>query len=111
VLRVQFQRAQAQAALDSGDLPAAARALAAAIAEPLSPEEQSRTRLLQARLLEAEGSKAAALALYAQLARSPLQQVAAPALLRATQLRLDAGAIQPDAAARTFDALRWRWRG
>jgi hypothetical protein len=97
---VQFERAQAEAALDGNDLPAAARALAAAAAEPVSPEEQSRTRLLQARLLEAQGSKAAALVQYAQLARSPLEQVAAPALLRATQLRLETGAVTPESPPR-----------
>jgi tetratricopeptide (TPR) repeat protein len=111
VLRLQFARAQAEAALALGDLPAASRALAAAAAEPSNGAERSRTALLQARLLEAEGRKPEAEALYARLARTPLEAVAAPALLRLTQLRLETGAVQPAAAVQTFEALRWRWRG
>jgi tetratricopeptide (TPR) repeat protein len=110
-IRLLFQHAQAEAALAQGDIAAASRAVVGAAAEPAPAPERMRTQLLQARLLEAQGARPQALALYQRLAQAPLEAVAAPALLRATQLRLDAGAISPEAAARTFDALRWRWRG
>jgi hypothetical protein len=37
--------------------------------------------------------------------------VAAPALLRATQIRVETGAMTPVQAAKVFDGLRFRWRG
>ncbi|MET0294713.1 MAG: endoglucanase, partial [Phenylobacterium sp.] len=109
--RARFARADGQAALALGDFAGAtARVNLALLAQP-GPREDLFTRLLQARLLEAEGQKARALGIYQAVQKAPLEQVAAPALMRATQLRYEMGQLTPAQAAQSFDGLRYRWRG
>ncbi len=111
VWRARHARADAEAALALGDFASASARLNEALAEKLPPEEALSLRLVQARLFEAQGQKERALAVYNAVTRAPLEQLAAPALLRATQIRLDKGELTPGQAAGVFDGLRYRWRG
>jgi tetratricopeptide (TPR) repeat protein len=69
------------------------------------------SQLLQARLVEAQGYPKRALVFYDTVARSPLDQIAAPAIMRATQIRLALGQLSPAQAVDIYDGLRFRWRG
>jgi len=111
VWKARFARADAQAALSQGDLVGAEARVRLALQEPAPPEEQLAIRLIQARLVEMQGHKDRALRIYAAIATAPLDYLAAPATLRATQIRLELGQITPVQAAVTFDGLRYRWRG
>ncbi|MDB5429437.1 MAG: endoglucanase [Caulobacter sp.] len=106
-----FARADAEAALALGDYPTCNKRIAAALGERVPPEEELASRLIQARLMEALGQRDRALGVYKAIARAPLDQLAAPATLRATQIQLDEGKITPLQAAAVFDGLRYRWRG
>jgi tetratricopeptide (TPR) repeat protein len=109
--KARFARADAQAALAQGDLAAAEARIRLGLEGDVPPLEQLQTRLVQARLMELRGSKDRALKLYQAIARAPLDYIAAPAELRATQIRLELGQITPVQAAGLFDGLRYRWRG
>jgi len=111
VWKARFLAADAEAALELGDLAAAESRVKEALLEPLPPAERLAVRLVQARLLEAQGRKKGALGVYAAIAQAPLDQLAAPALLRATRLRQELGQITPVQAAAAYDSLRFRWRG
>ncbi len=108
--RARLARADAETAVAVGDLGAAKGALALATG-PLDPDETDGLRLAQARLVEASGQAAPALALYEAVARSPYGAVAAPAELAALRLRLAKGAIPVPEALAALDSLRFRWRG
>ena len=111
--RARFARADAEAALALGDSTGAGTqiALALALRQP-TPTKQLAARLVQARLIEAQGAPGqGAGASTTPSPRAPLEQLAAPAVLRATQIRLDQGKLTPAKAAETFDGLRYRWRG
>ena len=109
--RARFQRADAEAALAGGDLALARRVLGTAETAGVPREEADGLQLASARLAEAGGDGAHALALYKAAAASPFGAVSAPALLRATQMELAAGKIARPAAMATLDSLRFRWRG
>jgi tetratricopeptide (TPR) repeat protein len=109
--RTRLARADAESAIAVGDLPAARGALTAAGSGRLDPVETQGLVLTQARLAQAEGRAAQALGLYEQVAESDYGALAAPALLRATQIRLDSGKLSAPQAAQTLDSLRFRWRG
>ncbi len=111
VWRARFARAAAQAALAKGDNPAARTWIAFALEAPAPPIERLHTRLVQAHLMEAEGDRARALAVYTAIEKAPTDELAAPATLRATQILLDTGRITPLQAAAVFSSLRYRWRG
>jgi len=111
VWRARFARSDAQAALGLGDLDGATARIALALAEKTDAVEELATRLVQARIAEAAGQKTRALGLYLALSHAPLDGIAAPALLRATQIRLETGSMTPVQAAKVFDGLRYRWRG
>ena len=66
---------------------------------------------MQAKLFEQRGNKKGALAIYNAIGTAPLDQLATPALLRATALKLELGQITPVQAAESYDGLRYRWRG
>ena len=106
-----FARADAQAALASGDLVGAEARIRMALEEQVDPEEQLRARLIQARIIEFQGHKDRALKVYNAIATAPVESLSAPAVLRATQIRLELGQIKPVQAAEVFDNLRYRWRG
>ena len=106
-----FLCADAEAALELGDLTSADARIHEALAEALPAEEQLAIRLVQARLFEAQGRKEGALKVYTAITRAPLDQLAAPALLRATRIRQELGQVNPAQAATIYDGLRYRWRG
>jgi tetratricopeptide (TPR) repeat protein len=109
--RARFERASAEAAIGLGDFDAANSSLSRAGLPGLPPAEEMANRLMEARLLEARGDKDKALAIYELIAKAPLQQYAAPAQLRATQIKLEQGKVTPAQAVTVFDGLRYRWRG
>ena len=111
VWKARFARADAEAALALGDVPAAGNRIAEALNEKLPAGESLANRLIQARVMEALGQNDRALRVYQAIAKAPLEQVASPALLRATQIRLDTGQLTPAQASTIFDGLRFRWRG
>ncbi len=111
VWRARFGAAHAEAALETGDFPAARALLAYAFSQDIPAAEQLAARLVQARLFEKEGMGDRALALYTAVGRAPLEKVAVPARLGVVRLSLDKSAMKPDAAAKELEALRWRWRG
>ncbi|MDO9474244.1 MAG: endoglucanase [Caulobacter sp.] len=111
VWKARFLRADAEAALELGDIAACQRRIDEALKETLPSAEQLAIRMVQARMFEKRGAKKAALGLYSAIATAPLDQLATPALLRATALKLELGMITPVQAADSYDGLRYRWRG
>lgn len=109
--RSRFARADAEAALELGQLAVARTQIAMALSAKADPYEELHARLIQARLFEAEHDTHRAIAVYDAVATVRLGSLAAPAVLHATQLRLQEGKITPAAAAQVFGNLRYRWRG
>lgn len=110
--KARFARADAQSALAQGDLVGADTRIRMALqAQRLPPDERLQNRLVQARLIELQGHKDRALRIYNAIAAAPIDSIAAPAVLRATQIKLEDGAMTPVQAANVFDNLRYRWRG
>lgn len=109
--RARFGAAHAEAALQTGDLPAARALLAYAFSQDVPAADQLAARLVQAQLFEREGIADRALAVYAAVGRAPLDKVAVPARLGVVRLSLAKGTMKADAAAKELEALRWRWRG
>jgi tetratricopeptide (TPR) repeat protein len=109
--RARFMRSEAQASLRLNDFVTATDKIRYALGQPQEPLEKLATCLVYARLLEAEGSADRALPIYDAVARAPLDKLAAPALMHATQIRLYAGKLSPDKAVATLNSLRYRWRG
>lgn len=90
-----FARADAQSALAQGDLAGAEARIRMALEEKVSSEEQLRTRLVQARIVELQGFQDRALRIYKAIATAPIDSISAPATLRATQIRLQLNQITP----------------
>jgi hypothetical protein len=67
--------------------------------------------LARGMLCEAKGDTAAALAIYDRLAQSPDRRLHARGAVRAVELRLASGAINPHEAADRLDKLLYAWRG
>jgi tetratricopeptide (TPR) repeat protein len=109
--RARFARADARAALALNANSLAEAEAQVSVANAADPAEQLASRLVQAQVFEAEGQKDRALGIYQVIARVNLEQLAAPALLHATEIRRAEGAITPVQAADTLDGLRYRWRG
>jgi tetratricopeptide (TPR) repeat protein len=109
--KARFARADAQAALAQGDLPSAQARIHLALADKTDVYEELATRLVQARVIEQEGHKDRALKMYAAIATVGRESLSSPALLRATQIKLEIGKVTPLQAATVFDGLRYRWRG
>lgn len=109
--RARFARADARAALAMGDLDGAQSRIRLALDQTKDPIEQLETRLLQAELAERRDDTGRALRIYQAVARAPVDHLAAPALLNATRIRFEEGAITPAQAMASYDSLRFRWRG
>jgi len=109
--KARFARGDAQAAMAQGDLAGAESRIRLALMDRTDPLEELATRLVQARVIELEGHKDRALRMYAAISGAPLESLSSPALLRATQIRLETGKINAAQAATVFDSLRYRWRG
>lgn len=67
--------------------------------------------LARGMLCEAKGDTAAALAIYDRLAQSPDRRLHARGAVRAVELRLASGAINPHEAADRLDKFLYAWRG
>lgn len=112
IWRARFLKAQAEAALGVGDLTGAMQSVTKALAQPKIPiEDQLDIRLIQARIFEAKGEKVRAQRMYTAIAKAPINRIAAPATLHATQLQYARGEINATKAAETLNQLRYRWRG
>lgn len=112
IWRARFLHAQADAALGAGDLVSAASLVADALKQPKVPAvDQLAIRLTQARIFEAKGEKIRALRMFQAIAKAPIERIATPALLHATQIRLAKGQIDAATAANELNLLRFRWRG
>ncbi|MGK7868704.1 hypothetical protein [Falsiroseomonas sp. E2-1-a20] len=93
-------------ALAAGGEPAAARRLLAA-----RDQEDPPLALARARILEAEGATAPALAAYDALAAGRDRRARAIAMRRAAELRLATGLIDAAGAAAALEATLAAWRG
>jgi tetratricopeptide (TPR) repeat protein len=109
--RGRFAEADAEAALGVNDIPTAKNEVVLAQSLNIDTQDASRLKLIQARILEAEGQGPAALPLYDQVANDPYGALSAPAALHAVQIRLKLGTLKPQDAEATLDSLRFRWRG
>lgn len=109
--RARFARGDAQAALNLGDAEGAQARIQLALMDNVDPVDQLATRLVQARVFEAQGQVGRALNVYRAIMRAPIEQLASAARLRATQIQYQQGKITPVQAARELDGLRYRWRG
>ena len=109
--QARFARSDAEAALALGDIGGASARIQMALGVGADPLEELATRLIQARILEAQGETGRALRIYNAVANAPVEYLQAPALLRATQIRYQEGDMPPSQAAAVFDGLRYRWRG
>jgi len=109
--RARFATAHAEAALRLED-PEGARALIEyALSQEIGSRDQLAVRLVQARLVEAQGDAARAGRIYQAVGRAPFEDLAVPAALNAARLELAAGSITPIQAIQRMEPLRWRWRG
>ncbi len=109
--RARFARSDAQAAVELGANAIAEAEVQVALDNESDPAEDLATRLVQAKVFEAEGDKDRALGVYQAIASVNLPWLSAPALLHATQIRLAQGSLTPSQAADVLDGLRYRWRG
>lgn len=109
--RLRFATANARAALELNDLPAARAAIFYAVEQGGPPVDLLQARLIQARLFEAEGDTDRALRVYEAVGRARFDGVATPARLNAARLKLAKGRVTPAQAVRDIDSLRFRWRG
>jgi len=109
--KARFARGDAEAALGLGDLQGAEARVRLALMDKPDVTERLATLLVQARIIELQGHKDRALRMYSAISTAPMEAIASPALLRATQIRLELGRITPVQASTVFDGLRYRWRG
>jgi tetratricopeptide (TPR) repeat protein len=110
--KARLARSITEADLAGGDLSSARQQLAVATGAIGGDEdEEMSTKLVAAKLVEATGRWTDALALYDEIAKARYGAVAAPAALRAVQLRLAHGQMTARQAAPVLDMLRFRWRG
>ena len=110
--RARLLGAQADAALGVGDVTGAMQYVVKALAQPKLPvADQLELRLIQARVFQAKGEKVRAQRMFQAIAKAPMDRLAAPALLHATQLQYEKRQINAAKAADTLNQLRYRWRG
>jgi tetratricopeptide (TPR) repeat protein len=109
--RGRFAKTDAEAALGVNDLNTARNDVAVASGVKLDSADALGLKLVQARLMEAQGQLDAALLAYDQVASSDYGAISAPATLHAVQIRLLRGKITPTDAEQALDSLRFRWRG
>ncbi|HEX7761534.1 MAG TPA: endoglucanase [Caulobacteraceae bacterium] len=109
--KCRFGAAGAQSAMALGDNAAAKAWVDFALANAGSVQEQLQTRVLQARLFEAQGDTERALAMFRVLAQASSDDIAGPSILHATKIQYDRGVITQARAADVYEGLRYRWRG
>jgi tetratricopeptide (TPR) repeat protein len=111
VWKQRFARAAAETALALGDVNGARSWINYALASLGDPDEDGLTRLVDAEVAQRAGDIASALPKFQALVASPLDNVAGPALLHATEIQLVQSTVTPAQAIETYDGLRFRWRG
>ena len=109
--RSRFARADAESAMGVGDLGAARNALATAAVDHMELHEAEALELDRARLLDASGQVDQALGRYDQVAISSYGALSAPAILRATEIKLNKNKLPLKDAVAVLDSLRYQWRG
>ena len=109
--RARFAETDAEAALGVNDLPTARNEAILAGGLKIESTDAARLKLVQARLLDAQGQLNAALPLYDQVAADDYGALATPAALHAVQIRLQTGQMKPTDAEAALNSLRFRWRG
>ncbi len=109
--KARMARAYAETGLELGDLKTAKIEVSIAMEAGGGAAEDTETSFIQARIMEADGDKLRALAIYDTLAKAPNGALASAGLLHATQLRIAMGKMKPTDAADIYDGLRYRWRG
>ena len=109
--RARFARADAEAAVATNQNAIAESEVQVSLDNAVDPVEQLETRLVQAKVFEAEGQKDRALRVYEAISNVDLGWLSAPALLHATQICMAEGSLTPTQAADILDGLRYRWRG
>ena len=111
VHRARFLLAGAEAGLETHRLDVTARDLDALAGVELGEHDAARRGLLRARLAEAYGNSDEAMALYQDLAVSPVRPVAARAELRRITSFLRAGRMTRQAAIDALESVSVIWRG
>ena len=110
--RARFGTAHALAALETGDMGGARELLNYVFAQPAVPAmDRLSARLVQARLLEAEGQGERAMAIYTAASRAGVDNIRTTAKLGVVRLSMAKGTMTADRAAKELEQLKWRWRG
>ena len=109
--RARFLIADAEAALETRDLAGARAVLQTASQLKPAGVDGDRLQLELGRLAEAAGRPGEAMPFYAAAEASDYGGVAAPALLRATELQAAQGRLSAAEAAAALSSVRFRWRG
>lgn len=110
--RARFGTAHALAALETDDKGGARELLNYVFGQPAVPAtDRLAARLVQARLLEAEGQTERAMAIYTAAARAGVDNIRTTAKLGVVRLSLAKGTLTADKAAKELELLKWRWRG
>ncbi|MEJ0064533.1 MAG: hypothetical protein WDM85_03210 [Caulobacteraceae bacterium] len=103
IWKQRFARAAAETALALGDVGGARSWIGYALQNLGDADEDAQTKLIDARVAQQAGD-GQALAKFQALTDSPLDNVAGPALLHATQIQLTQGAISPAQAIDVYDS-------
>lgn len=110
--KARLARSITESDLAGGDLAAARQELTVATGSTGGDEDEDMsTKFVAAKVVDATGRWTDALALYDEVSKARYGAVAAPAALRAIQLRLQHGQMTASQAAPILNTLRFRWRG
>jgi tetratricopeptide (TPR) repeat protein len=101
----------AEAAVGVGDMNGARAAMQAAEGLAADPDDALALKMVSGRLAEAKGQNDLAMHIYDEVGAAKYGALAAPAVLRATELRIRMGKLAPKDAEPVLNALRYRWRG
>lgn len=106
-----FFLAKATTAIELGEMNRARAALGKLRTRQLSQEARAERRLLEARLIAAQGNTSAAEALYDSLSGRTVDQITVAARLEKLQLDVNTGAKTIEAALEDLSALSLLWKG
>ena len=110
--KARLARSITESDLAGGDLVAARQMLSIATGSVGGDEDEDMsTKFVAAKVVEASGRWTDALSLYDEVSKARYGAVAAPAALKAVQLRLAHGQMTAAQAAQVLNTLRFRWRG
>ncbi|MDI7773805.1 tetratricopeptide repeat protein [Asticcacaulis sp. EMRT-3] len=109
--RMKMGAAYAYAALQTKDMTTAQAMIGYAVSQDGTPLDKLGAYLIDARIIEATGDKARALAVYQAVGKASDDSLATPALMHAAMLNYQLGKANADQTLNALDALRFRWRG